>query len=217
MGQQQGKFGGQCNGLFVASVVAELPFGGFGIEHHVKGKFGEPSLDVTRGSGTVACQNVAPVALAFHEQIFLSQLYQCVADRCIAVRVKLHGMPHDVGHLVVASVVHSFHRVENTSLHGFQSVLDVRHGTFQYHVRGIIQKPTLIHSAEVMNHRGIKAVGRDIAVRFVCRLYVFVQFFRAFQIFYIIVHSLFIIASCASWLVSMIFVKAHHCCKVSEN
>ena len=74
--------------------------------------------------------------------------------------VELHGVTHDVGHLVVAAVVHAFHRMENTSLYGFQAILDVGNGTFQDDIRGIVEKPVLIHAAEVVDHRGIKAVYR---------------------------------------------------------
>ena len=62
--------------------------------------------------------------------------------------VKLHRMTDDVCHLVVATVVHTLHRVQNTSLHRLQTVLDVGHSALQDYVRGVIQKPILIHSRE---------------------------------------------------------------------
>ena len=74
------------------------------------------------------------------------------------MRVKLHGVTHDVGHLVVASVVHTLHRVKDTALHRFQAVLDMRHGTLQNNIRGIIQEPILIHTAQVMHHRSVETV-----------------------------------------------------------
>ena len=66
------------------------------------------------------------------------------------MRVELHGVSHDVRHLVVATVVHTLHRVEDASLHGFQSVAQVGHGSFEDHVRGVIQEPVLVHAAEVV-------------------------------------------------------------------
>ena len=68
------------------------------------------------------------------------------------MRVKLHGVTDDVGHFVVASIVEAAHRVQNASLHRFQSIVDVGNGTFQDHVRGIIQKPILIHARQVIGH-----------------------------------------------------------------
>ena len=75
-----------------------------------------------------------------------AQLHQCVAYGSIAVRMKLHRMPHDIRHFIITSVIQPFHRMENTPLHWFQSVVDMRYSTFQYHIRGIIEKPILIHA-----------------------------------------------------------------------
>ncbi len=72
--------------------------------------------------------------------------------------VELHGVAHDVRHLVVASVVHALHRVQDAPLYGFQSILDVWHGTFQDHVGGIVQKPALVHAAEVVDSSSVEAV-----------------------------------------------------------
>ena len=43
--------------------------------------------------------------------------------------VELHRMTYDVGHLIISAVVHTLHRVQNAALYGFQSVLDMWHGT----------------------------------------------------------------------------------------
>ena len=74
--------------------------------------------------------------------------------------MELHGMPHDVRHLVVPSVVHPLHGMENTPLYRLQTVLDVRYGPFEDYVAGIVQKPVLVHPGEMMHGRGIKPVGR---------------------------------------------------------
>ena len=73
--------------------------------------------------------------------------------------VELHGVAHDVGHLVVASVFHAAHGVQDASLHGFQSVHDVGHGAFQNDVRGIVQKPVLVHAAQLVFHVLVFGVG----------------------------------------------------------
>ncbi len=62
------------------------------------------------------------------------------------MRMVLHGLTDDVGHLVEAPVVDGFHGMENAALHRFQAVLDVRHGPFENHIRSIIQEPVLIHA-----------------------------------------------------------------------
>ena len=39
--------------------------------------------------------------------------------------------------------------MENTSLHGFEAVVDMRHGALEDNVGGVFEKPALIHSAEL--------------------------------------------------------------------
>ena len=63
--------------------------------------------------------------------------------------VELHGMSHDVGHLIVASVVEQLHRVEYASLHGFESVTQVGNGALEDYVRGVVQKPVLVHTRKL--------------------------------------------------------------------
>ncbi len=157
--QQQRKLHGQGHGLFVASVVAHLPFGGLRVEDCLKCKLREARLDISGSGGTVSREDIAPVALRVDEQIFLSELYERVADRSVAVRMELHGVSHDVGHLVVASVVHAFHRVQDAALHRFQSILDLRHSALEDDIGGIVQKPVLVHAAEMMHGRGVEAIG----------------------------------------------------------
>ena len=89
-------------------------------------------------------------------------------------------MTHDVGHLVVSAVVHSFHRVEYASLHRFQSVAQMGHGTLQDYIAGVIQEPVLIHAAEMVNRCGIKAVAWFIVG----------MLFRLLYIFYFVIHFL---------------------------
>lgn len=72
--------------------------------------------------------------------------------------MELHGVTHDVGHLVVSSVVHALHAVEDASLHGFQAVLDVGYGAFQDHVRRIVQEPVLVHAAQMVDGSGVETV-----------------------------------------------------------
>src|SRR5574344_1790028 len=115
--QKQRKLYGQCDGLLVASVVGHLPFGSFRIENRIEGKLRQACLNITRGGSTVAGEDISPVSLGIHQQFFLSDLYQRIANRSIAMWVKLHGVSYDICHLVVATVVHSLHRVKDAALH----------------------------------------------------------------------------------------------------
>ena len=72
--------------------------------------------------------------------------------------MELHGVTHDVGHLVVSSVVHALHAVEDASLHGFQAVLDMGYGAFENHVRRIVQEPVLVHAAQMVDGSGVETV-----------------------------------------------------------
>ena len=199
MRQKQGKLHGQRDGFFVSSVVASLPLRGFGIENGVECELRKPRLDITWGGSAVASEYVSPVSLRVDKQVFLPHLHKGVADRGVAVGVKLHGMAHNVGHFVVPSVVHAFHRVQYAALNRFQAVGDVRHGAFQDNVRGVVEEPILVHATKVMHRRGIEAVGgfvvgmRFNALFLVFVLFLFVGHVRAFfqfvRVFYFVVHS----------------------------
>ena len=74
------------------------------------------------------------------------------------MRVKLHGVSHDVGHLVVASVVHALHGVHDTSLHRLEAILDVGNGTLQNNIRSVVEEPVLVHAREMVYDCRIEAV-----------------------------------------------------------
>ena len=50
------------------------------------------------------------------------------------MRVVLHGLSDDVGHLGEFAVVHFEHGVQNPSLHRFESIYDMRYGTGEDYV-----------------------------------------------------------------------------------
>ena len=87
--------------------------------------------------------------------------------------VELHGVSHDVRHLVISAVVHALHRVQDAALYGLQSVLDVRHGTLQNDVRSIVKEPTLVHAAQVVDGCRIESV-HGLIVRMSLRIALFV-------------------------------------------
>ena len=117
--QQEGEFGGQRYGLLVPPIVALRPLGILGVEHHIERELGEPRLYVPRGGSAIAREDIAPVALRIYEQILLPKLHERATDGGIAVRMVLHGVPDNVGHLVVPAILEGLHGVEYAPLHGF--------------------------------------------------------------------------------------------------
>lgn len=75
------------------------------------------------------------------------------------MRVELHRFAYNAGHFVVAAVFHAFHDMEYASLYGFQPVFDMRNGALQDNVRGIVEKPVLIHTRELEFEIGFVAFG----------------------------------------------------------
>ncbi len=65
------------------------------------------------------------------------------------MRVVLHRLSDDVGHLRVVAVVHPVHRVQYSPLYRFKAVDYVRDGSLKNDVGGVIKEPVLEHSAEL--------------------------------------------------------------------
>ena len=156
--EQQGEFHRQSDRFLVTSVIGHLPLRRLGIEDRLKGKFAQSGLNITGRSSTGTSQDITPVTLCINKQVFLTQLHQCIANRSITMRMELHGVSYDIRHLVIPSVIHALHRVQDTPLNGFQTILYMRNGTFEDYVRGIIQEPVLVHTTKVVYGRSIKAI-----------------------------------------------------------
>ena len=149
LGEQQGELDGQSEGFTFASVIGESPVGHFGVVNRIQGEFAQTGFDVTTSCGTVSSQDVAPVTLGVDEQLLLSQLHQGAVDGGVTMRVVLHRQAHDIGHLVVVSVVSLFHGVHDAPLHRLEAVLDVWHGTLENDIGGIVEKPVLVHATQL--------------------------------------------------------------------
>ncbi len=145
LSQQQRELHRQMHRLLLAPVVARGPFRNLRTVKDIERKRTQTCLNVTPGSRRVARQDVAPVALSLNQKLLLTQLNQRILDRCVAMRMILHGVAHDVGHLVKASVVEGLHRVENAPLHRLEAVFNRGHGALKNHVAGIIKIPAAIH------------------------------------------------------------------------
>jgi len=144
--QDEWEFDGQGDGFFFPAVVGELPAGSLGVEGDIQGEFGEAPFDITGRGGAVAGAHITPVALAIDEQVALAHIDEGIADGGIAVRVKLHGVADDVGHLVVAAIVELVHGMQDTPLYRFETIFDGGDGPFQDNIRGIIEEIILIHT-----------------------------------------------------------------------
>ena len=48
--------------------------------------------------------------------------------------MELHGMAHDIGHLVETAVIKSFHGVKYASLNRFQSIYEMWHRTLKNNI-----------------------------------------------------------------------------------
>ena len=79
----------------------------------------------------------------------MPDLHHGVANGSIAVRVILHGVSNNVGHLVVATILHFPHGVKDSALNGFQPIISMRYGTFENDVGSVVEKPIAIHVIDV--------------------------------------------------------------------
>ena len=129
LGKKQRKLHGKRDRFLVSSVITQLPIRGLWIENYVKSKLRKARLYIAWRRSSVSGKDVSPVSLAVNEQVFLSHLHQSISYRSITMGMKLHGMPHNISHFVVTSVVHTLHGVKNTALNRLQSVLNMRHST----------------------------------------------------------------------------------------
>ena len=188
--QHQRELHGQRDRLFVSSVVRHFPVCRLGIEHRIQGELRQSGLDISWCCCARSCEDVTPVTLCVDEQILLSHLHQGVANTGVAMRVELHRVSHDVRHLIISSVVHALHRVQDASLHGFQTVLDMGNGTVEDAITGIIEEPILIHAAQMVHCSGIEAVyGLIVGVAFLGLFRLLL--FQDLVVLYLVVHGLY--------------------------
>ncbi len=131
--------------FFGTSIITGLPFRNLGRKNHFQRKLGQTRFDIPGGSSPVTGKYISPVTLGIYQKIFLPYLYQGIANRSVTMRVVLHGLPDDIGHFVVTSILHFTHGMQDTSLHRLKAVIKGRNRPFQYYVRSIIQKIILIH------------------------------------------------------------------------
>ena len=158
--EQQGEFHRECHRFLLAAVVGGSPLGHLGVEQSVERERRKTCLDISAGGRGGSGEDVAPVTLGLHQEFLLSQLHERAVNRSVAVGVILHGVAHNVGNLVEASVVERLHRVEYATLHRLQTVLYVGDGAVKYGVGGIVEIPALEHAPEVLTHHVVVQVNK---------------------------------------------------------
>jgi hypothetical protein len=135
-----GKFAGEGDRLAVAAVVAGHELGDLVVEQLRARQLGQAALDVARRRGGVAGEEVAEVALAFDQVALVGQHHQRVADRGVAVGMKLHRVADDVGHLDETAVVLLAQRPEDAALHRLEAVGQVGDGAVADDVGGVFEE-----------------------------------------------------------------------------
>ena len=100
----------------------------------------EAAFYVPAGSSGLACKDVAVVSLLLYEQVAVGQFDQRSVDGGIAVWVVLHGLAHNVGHLVELAVVHGDKGMEYTPLHRLEAVHQIRDCAVADYIGGILQE-----------------------------------------------------------------------------
>ena len=148
LGEKQREFCRQGHGLVLAPVVTQHPLRHLGTVQHIKCKLRKARLNVTACGRGGAREDVAPVTLSLDKEVLLAKLHKRVVDGRIAVRVILHCSTDYIGYLVEAAVIKRLHCMQDTALHRLQTVLHMWHGAFENHIRGIFQKPVLVHTLQ---------------------------------------------------------------------
>ena len=138
--QHHRQLGREDHRLLVATVVGGHVLGYGRIVQHPLCQGLETALDVTGGGSPIPGVQVAEVPLLVDEQLLVCQHHQGRADGGIAMGMVLHALPHYVGHLVVASVVHGEHGVEDAALHRLEAVLNVGDGPVTDDVAGVLDE-----------------------------------------------------------------------------
>ena len=144
--QEQRELNRERYRLLLTTIVGQHPLRSLLVIYHIEGKFRQASLDISCCRSLITRKDITPVTLHIDKQTLLTKLHQGILDRGITVGVILHSLTHDICHLVVATILNTLHSVQDTALHGFQTILQMGHGTLEDNIRGIVQEPVLIHT-----------------------------------------------------------------------
>ena len=146
--ENERELGGKRNRFLVPSIVAGSPGRCLRIEEHFVGELGKSCLDVSRSRRGVTGEDISPVSLGVDDEFLLAHIDEGISDRLVPVRVILHRVTDDVGDLVEASIVFLLQRMQDATLNGFQTIIDMRDCPLENDIAGIVEKPVGIHSLE---------------------------------------------------------------------
>ena len=122
------------------------------MEHRLEGQLGQAALYVAGCRCGMARQDVAEIPLALDEVVLVGQDHERITDRRVSVRVELHRVADDVGHLVEAAVVHLEQRVHDPPLDGLQAVPQLRDRAVEDEVARVLDE-VVLHQALELAHR----------------------------------------------------------------
>ncbi len=103
--QQHGDFARKTYRFLVAPIIAGDKFGQLIVEELRACQRGQATFDVPRGCRGISGEEIAKVTLAFNEVLLVGEDDQCIADGSISMRVVLHAVAHNVGHLDEFAIV----------------------------------------------------------------------------------------------------------------
>ena len=146
MCKEEREFHRKSHGLILASIVRGSPFSDFRRESSFDGKFRETPFDITGGGGFVTGENISPVTLCVDQKLLLSELHKRIANGGITMGMILHSIAHDICNLIEMTVINRAHRMQDSSLHRFQAVVDIGDSAFENHIACIFKIPGTEHS-----------------------------------------------------------------------
>ena len=136
--QQQRDPHRQDDGLLVAPIVRFHKLGHLRIKDDLPGHGGQPALDIARRRRHITRIDVAEVPLLVDGHILVGQHDEGREDRRISMRVILHTLADDIGHLVEALVVHLMQRMQDPPLHRLQPIIKMRNRPLLDGIRGVL-------------------------------------------------------------------------------
>ncbi len=175
--------------FLIPTVIRGHPVRYLRIEYDFLREFAEPRLDVTRGGVAVTGEDVSPVTLAVYQIALLAQLNEGAQDGRVSVRMIFHRLSDQVRDLGKASVILFIHRMKHAPLHGLQTVHDMRNGSRQNYIGGIVQEPVLEHSGKFE----LSAVVSQQLVESSRRLRIFRYRFFPLFLFYVLLKILVVL------------------------
>ena len=68
----------------------------------------------------------------------------------------LHGLADDISHLDELTTIHPLEVVQDTALYRLEPVVDMRYGSLEDDVGGVVEEPCLVHLRQVAQLRAVR-------------------------------------------------------------